>query len=249
MQSRSILAATAVTFVGLGCLAATDATASTLTASSSASAASASFTVTGKSGTIKPQALASGSGSTGYSKTVSPAKLTPSGTFGILSLSGTVTNISDKASSAGANSGTIASTGSASIGSLSAKINSPLGTALTVTSGKITSSATLTKTATTNTPSTSVSITNFSIVSPFFGINKTFTGAFSSSDPKSMANYPLYQSTDGKVTVYLNYQVKKTTAGKVTGITVSAVDLHIVNFSYAGQTVSGDLALATSAAQ
>jgi hypothetical protein len=249
MQSRSILAATAVAFVGLGCLAATEATASTtLTAASSASAASASFTVTGKSGTIAPQALASGSGSAGYSKTVSPAKLTPSGTFGILSLSGTVNNVSDKASSAGATAGSIASTGSATIGSLSAKINSPLGTALTVTSGKITSSATLTKTATANTPSSSVSIVNLSIVSPFFGINKTFSGTFGNS-PKSMANYPLYQSKDGKVTVYLNYQVKKTTAGKVTGFTVSAVDLHVVNFSYAGQTVSGDLALATGSAQ
>jgi hypothetical protein len=103
------------------------------------------------------------------------------------------------------------------------------------------SSAGLTKTATKNTAVGSVAMTKFSIVSSVFGINKSYTGS-----PK--ANFILYQSKDKKVTLYLNRQITKTTGGKVTSISVSAVDLHVANFTYASQTVSGDFFLANSSA-
>lgn len=240
MPVHPVLNGTAIALAALATLAAPEAAkAATLTAGSSASAVSASFVVNGKSGTLAPQVQAAGSGTKAYSSTVSKPSLKASQTFDILTLSATINSIKDSASSAGPKSGTIASTSGAQIGSLSGTIGSPLGTALTASASKLVSSAGLTKTPTTNTATGAATITNFKITSSLFGVNKSYTGS-----PKP--NTILYQSNDKKVTVYLNRQVTKTTAGKPTGIAVSAVNLHIANFSYSGQTISGDLYLATS---
>lgn len=240
MLHRLLSNSTGVALMALGTLAAPHAgKAATLTAGSSASAVSASFVVNGKTGKLAPQLVASGSGSTAYNSTVSKPSLKASQTFDILTLSATVNNIKDSASSAGAKAGTIASVSGAQIGSFSGTIGSPLGNALTASASKLVSSAGLTKTAATNTATGAATLTNLSIVSSFFGINKSYTGS-----PKP--NTILYQSNDKTVTIYLNRQVKKSAGGKVASIAVSAVNLHIVNFQNSGQTISGDLYLASS---
>ena len=242
MQFRSTLAATAVVFACLGSMAAPHAVmAATLTAGSSASAASANFVVNGKSGKLAPQAQAAGAGSKAYSSTVSKPSLKASQAFDVLTLNATINKVEDIAASPGLKAGTVAPTASVSLGALSGTITSPLGTALTVSASNIASGATLTKTASKTTPVGSAALTKLSIVSSVFGINKSYTGS-----PKP--NFVLYQSADKTVTVYLNRQITKTTGGKVTSIAVSAVDLHVVNFMYSRQTVSGDFYLATSSA-
>ena len=243
MHFRPILTTACVALVALGSVTTTGTLmGATLSAESSASAVSAAFTVNGKSGKLAPQLPASGTGSTAYSKTVTKPSLSANQTFDILTLAAKLNSIKDTASSLGPRSGTIVSSSSAKIGSLSGTIGSPIGTALTASSSELVSSAKLVKATAKNTATGAATITNLSISSAFFGINKTYTGT-------PTPNTILYQSSDKKVTVYLNRQVTKSTSGKVTSVAVSAVNLHVVNFSYSGQTVSGDLYLATSGAK
>jgi len=242
MTYRSILGAGVGALLALGIVAAPNsALADTLTAGSSASAVSATFSVNASSGSLAPQAVASGKGPAAYDVTKNVPTLSKSQAVSFLTLSATAKTIKDKASSAGVQSGTIASAASASIGSITGKIASPLGTALTATATNLISSAHLTKTATKNTPAGAVSIGGLSIDSALFGVKKTYKG-------KPKPNFILYQNTDKTVTVYLNRQIKTTKAGKVTKISVSAVNLHVKNYVYQEQTLSGDLFLATSAA-
>ncbi len=238
MLSRSIITVAGITLSTLGTWGVPNASAAaTLTAGSSASAASASFVVNGKAGKLAPQAVASGKAPPNYNKVVSVPTLQKSQTFDILTLSATANNVKDAASST-SQTGAITSVSSASIDSLSGMITTPLGTALTMSGKKLVSSASLAK-ATKNTPAATVSLGSLTISSSAFGINKSYTG-------KPKPNFILYQNSDKSVTVYLNRQIKKTTSGNVTSISVSAVDLHVKNYSYAGQTVSGDLYVATS---
>jgi len=228
-----------LTAIALACLGSFASPAATLTAGSNASAISASFVVNGKAGALAPQALASGSAPPAYSKATSVPSLSKSQQFDILTLTGTGKNIKDTATGTAVTLGKITSKAGASIGSLTGTVGSPLGNVLTITGTKLVSSAGLAKTADKNTPTGTVSIGSLSINAPAFGIsNKSYSG-------KPKPNFILYQSGDKKVTLYLNRQIKTTKSGKVTKISVSAVNLHIVDLETSGQTISGDLFLAT----
>jgi hypothetical protein len=242
MLPRSILALGAGALMALGAvIAPSSGLAAALAAGSSASAVSATFTVNTTAGSLAPQAVASGVGSAAYNKTVSVPSLTKRQAISLLTLVATAKTIKDTASSTGAKGGVIASTASASIDTITGKITTPLGTALTATATKLVSSAGLTKSAAKNTPSSAVSIGSLSINSSVFGVKKSYKG-------KPKPNFVLYQNKDKTVTVYLNRQITTTKAGKVVKVSVSAVNLHVAKYVYAGQTLSGDLFLATSAA-
>lgn len=234
MQIRSTLGAACLALATLGSLAAP---AATVTAGSSASAVSASLLVNSKSGSLAPQVVASGSAPPAYTKTTKAASLSKSQTVDILTLSGTGNNIKDTVT--GTTSGTVTSKATSSVGSFTAKVDSPIGNALTASATNLVTTASMAKTASGNTPAGSVSIGSLSINAPLFGItNKTYTG-------KPKPNTILYQNNDKTVTLYLNRQIKTTSGGKVVKISVSAINLHIVKLSASGQTISGDVFLAT----
>jgi hypothetical protein len=242
MQFSSLPTTAALLLTVAGTLAAPHAgMAAGLTGGSSSSAASATFIVNGSSGTLAPQLVASGTAPPAYSKMVTKATATANQTFSLLTLAATLHNIKDTASSTGLKSGTLVTASTASLGVPMGTIKSPLGTALTATATKLTSTATMKKTAAKNSPTGSATITGLKIVSSIFGIDATYTGS-----PKP--NTILFQSKDKTVTVYLNREVTKSSGGKVKSLGVSAVNLHVANFTYQGQTVSGDLFLATSSA-
>jgi hypothetical protein len=241
MLYRSILTA-AIVLTASGLLAPqTTQAATTITGGSSASAASAIFVVNGKSGKLAPQFVASGIAPPAYTSSVTKGTVPPvSQTFNILTLAATLDNLKDTATSVGLKSGTLATSSSAAFGLPTGTIKTVTGsTLLTVTATNLASSAAMTKTAAKNTPVGAAKITGLKIVSTAFGINKTFTGS-------PAANTILYQSKDKTVTIYLNRQITKSSGATVTSLTVSAVDLHIAKLSFAGQTVAGDLYLATS---
>ncbi|HEX4504706.1 MAG TPA: hypothetical protein VH722_03170, partial [Alphaproteobacteria bacterium] len=150
--------------------------AAVLTAGSNASALSAAFIVNGSSGSLARQAVAAGAAGPAYDKIVSLPSLTKSQSFGLLTLSATAKTVNDTASSAGARNGTIASAASASVGSISGKITSPLGVALTASATKLLSTAKLTKTSAENTPAATASIGGLSISSSVFRVHKKYAG-------------------------------------------------------------------------
>lgn len=242
---RSILTGAAV-LTAAGILAAAPAHAvATVTASSSSDALSASFTVNGKSEGLPNQSVATGKGPAKYGQTIKAATYSKTASLSGLTLTVSAKNILDTASSAGIdkNGGITAISGS-SVSSVNSKLTSPLGTALTVTAATLASSASFATTkAGVNTATGSATVTTLTITAPAFGIKSlTYSG-------KPAANHILYENAAKTVIVYLNRQTTTTAGGKVTGISVSSVAVHVKNYVYNKSiTVSGDVDVATSTA-
>jgi hypothetical protein len=245
MLFRSILTGAAV-LTAAGILAAPHAHAvTTITAGSSSDALSAVFTVNKTSDSLPNQAVATGKAPPKYDKTTKVLSYSKTASLSGLTLKVTAKNIVDTASSAGIDTkGGITAISGASIGSVNSTLSSPLGTAMTVKAGTLASSASFATTkAGVNTAKGSAAITALVITAPAFGIkNLTYSG-------KPAANRILYQNGAKTVIVYLNRQTTTTAGGKVTGISVSSVAVHVKNYIYAkGITVSADVDVATSTA-
>jgi hypothetical protein len=113
---------------------------------------------------------------------------------------------------------------------------------LTATASQIASSAAVSRTNT-GTPKikASVIITGLTLSSALLGIHiKNLTVS-----PK--ANQVLAKNANGTVEIIANYQIPIKTAGKVTGMVVNALDIHLQNFSYQSDKLSGDIAIANTA--
>ena len=159
---------------------------------------------------------------------------TSSGSFTVNASAKTVV---DTANSKTATTASIMATASSSIGSLSTTlISKTFGTVLTVTGTKIASKASfkLTKAGVGSSAGTT-KITKLTINAPLLGINNvTFAG-------EPSINQVIYQNTGKTITIYLNAQTVTKAGSKETSIKVDAVDVHVANFSVAGNTVSGDI--------
>jgi hypothetical protein len=59
-------------------------------------------------------------------------------------------------------------------------------------------------------------------------------------------NQVLFHNANNSVVVTANRQTATTMSGQPASIAVDGVALHLTNYRYAGTTVSGDIALATS---
>jgi hypothetical protein len=139
--------------------------------------------------------------------------------------------------------GTVATTGTATIGGFSGKLTSAAGTLMTVTTGKIMSQATYSQTSSgAHSVNGATSLLNVHIDAPVFGFNKTYSG-----NPKP--NQVLYHNKDNTIVVYLNRQVTTTANGKPASIAVAAVDVQINNYKFAGQHISGTFMVAPTEAQ
>lgn len=215
----------------------------TLTASSSAAILNFQFVVNGKKTSSGNEVVASGSAPPTYDqKTIRSTYTKSTQILGGLTFDRSATSIVSVASGRAAATGTDA-TGSATVGSFHGTLKSPLGTLMTVTTGKITSKASFTQTkAGVRTVKGSTGPFSVKIDAPALGINKTYTGT-----PKP--NQVLYHNSDNSIVIYLDRQVTTTLDGKVTAIGVDAVDVLIKNYKIAGSTVSGTITVAPTVAR
>jgi hypothetical protein len=216
----------------------------TLTASSSAAILNFQFVVNGKKTDSGNELPASGSAPPTYDqKTIRSTYTKSTQILGGLTFDRSATSIQSIASGrAAAATGTDA-TGSATVGSFHGTLKSPLGTLMTVTTGKITSRASFLQTKTgIRSVKGSTSLAGVKIDAPALGINKTYSGT-----PKP--NQVLYHNGDNSIVIYLNRQVTTTLDDKVTAIGVDAVDVLIKNYKIAGSTVSGTITVAPTVAR
>jgi hypothetical protein len=224
----------------------------TLTAESSAAAVSGTIRIAGESVTLAPQLEVKGSAPPAYDVTKSAKSYSkivklPFDT----SLNVEVGTIADEAAAKSQQGGKVTATAGISINSASAKVTNPLvgGALLTVGATKIVLDASFTK-SNTAPPfgSGTLSLTEAEVNLSAFGFGViTYSGT---PRPNTVA----FRSKDGTVVVYLNRQI--TTLGDAvsgnklvpTGIRVDAIDVHLTDAQLLGETISGDLVIATGAA-
>ena len=215
----------------------------TLTASSSAAILNFQFVVNGKKTSSGNEVVASGSAPPTYDqKTIRSTYTKSTQILGGLTFDRSATSIVSVASGRAAATGTDA-TGSATVGSFHGTLKSPLGTLMTVTTGKITSQAAFTQTkAGVRTVKGGASLLSVKIDAPALGINKTFSGS-------PMPNHVLYHNGDNSIVIYLNRQITTKLNDKVTALAVDAVDVQINNYKFAGNTISGNITEAPTVAR
>jgi hypothetical protein len=213
------------------------------TASSSAAILHLHFVVNGKKTDSGLEVPASGSAPPAYDKKAiksSYAKSTQ--ILGGLTFNRSATGIQSIATGHAAATG-IAAAASATVNAFHGTLESPLGTLMTVTTGKITSQASFTQTkAGVRTVKGGASLLSVKIDAPALGINKTFSGS-----PKP--NHVLYHNGDNSIVIYLNRQITTKLNNKVTALAVDAVDVQINNYKFAGNTVSGNITVAPTVAR
>ena len=213
-------------------------------ASSNAAILHLQFVVNGKKTDSGLELPASGSAPPAYDKKViksSYAKSTQ--ILGGLTFNRSATGIQSIATGRATTATGIAAAASAAIGSFHGTLESPLGTLMTVTTGKITSQAAFTQTkAGVRTVKGGASLLSVKIDAPALGINKTFSGS-------PMPNHVLYHNGDNSIVIYLNRQITTKLNDKITALAVDAVDVQIKNYKFAGNTISGNITVAPTVAR
>jgi hypothetical protein len=214
------------------------------TASSTAAVVDSVFVVNGKKTNPAPELSVSGSAPPTYDKKTERSTYAHTTKIaGGLTFTRSATKIESEASGHAAKATGVASKGEATVSGFAGKLTSPLGTLLTVTSGPVSTQATFTQTkAGVVKAQGAVKIGNLKIDAPVLGITKTFNGS-------PAPNKILYQNNDKSIIVYLNHQVVTKLAGKVTGITVQAVDVQVNNFTLGDTTFSGTLMVEPTSAK
>ena len=215
-----------------------------LTASSSAAILNFAFDVNGKKTTSANEVPASGSAPPAYDKKTTRSTYTKSTQIlGGLTFDRSATSIDSVATGSATTATGITATGSAQVGSFHGTLKSPLGTLMTVTTGRITSKASFTQTKA-GVPAVkgSTSLLTVHIDAPALGINKTFSGS-----PKP--NEVLYHNGDNSIVIYLNRQITTKLNDKVTAIAVDAIDVQIKNYKLLTNTISGTITVAPTVAR
>jgi hypothetical protein len=215
-----------------------------LTASSSAAIVHLQFVVNGQKTDSGNEVPASGSAPPTYDKkTIRSTYAKSTQILGGLTFDRSATSIQSIATGHAEAATGIAATGSATVGSFTGKLESPIGTLITVTTGKITSQASFTQTkAGVRTVKGAASLLKVKIDAPALGINKTYSGS-----PKP--NQVLYHNSDNTIVIYLNRQITTKVSDKPTAIAVDALDVQINKLKFAGTTVSGSIAVAPTVAR
>jgi len=215
-----------------------------LTGSSNAAILHLQVTVNGKKSDSGPELPATASAPPAYNKqTVKSTYKKSTQILGGLTFDRSATGIVTAATGRAAAATGILTTASAEVHSFTGTLNSPLGKLITVTTGKIESEARFAQTkAGARSVQGRTSLLNVRIDSDALGIHKTYSG-----QPKP--NTVLYHNSDNSLIIYLNRQITTTVAGKVAGLTVDGLDVLINNLKFAGQTVSGNIAVGPAVAR
>ena len=210
-----------------------------LTGSSSAAILHLKMTVNSKTSDPGPEVPATGSAPPAYAKkTVRSSYAKSTQILGGLTFDRSATGVQSIASGSATTGAGILTTASAEVHGFTGTLNSPLGKLIKVTTGKVESEARFTQTpAGARSAQGSTSLLNVRIDSDALGIHKTYSG-------KPKPNEVLYHNGDNSIVIYLNRQIRTTVAGKVASLAVDAVDVQIDNLKFAGQTVSGYIAVA-----
>ncbi len=215
-----------------------------LNASSTAAVLDSAFVVNGHKTNPAPELPVSGSAPPTYDKKAQRSTYAHTTKIvGGLTFKRSATKIESEASGHAAKATGLASKGEASVSGFSGTLSSPLGTLITVTTGPVTTQATFIRTkAGVSKAEGNVKIGNLKINAPVLGISKTFNGT-------PAPNKVLYQNSDKSIVIYLNRQVETKLAGKVTGITVTAVDVQVTNYKLAGSTFSATVLVEPTSAK
>jgi len=216
------------------------------TATGSSSAVSGTLTVQGfPSDTLSPQLPATYTAPpTGKATPVVKKNFSATHTYyGQIALTTKAKSVTDTASGALA-SGATTATGGSTIVSPSLAAVAQGKNILTASATKILSTAHVSKTQTGKvTTKGTTTLTGLTVTSSLFGLN------IQNLDVTATPNQVLAKNSDGTAKVIANYQVPVKTGGKVTGVNVSAIDVHLSNFKYGAYVISGDIAIANSAAK
>jgi hypothetical protein len=207
-----------------------------LTASSSAAAVSATVTINGNTTVLPAQVVATGSAPPAYNQVTRLPSLSKSFTFtGGLTLNATGKAVASSVMSGGPGTAGISARGSSMIGSFNATVTSPLGTFVTVTASKLTSTTRFMQTSKSSSGTSTVSVGSLTVNAPSFGINNvTFAGT-------PTANQVLFHNSDNSFVIYLNQQTVGMSGGKPSSINASIVDVHASNLKVPGGTITGDV--------
>lgn len=206
-----------------------------LHASSTAAVVNLQFVVNGQKTNTGYEVPATGSAPPAYNKkTVRATYAKTTQILGGLTFKRSAATIqSDAAGHVTAPSTAIASA-SATVGSFTGTLSSPLGTLATVTTGKISSQATFTQTKTGVTTQGSARIAGLIIDAPALGVHVTYNGT-----PK--VNQVAFHNGDNSIVIFLNRQVTTKVDGKPVAFAVDAVDVQLRNYKIAGSTISGTI--------
>lgn len=218
-------------------------TTTTLSAASNAAIFDATFTIDGAKTSLNNQVFASGKAPPAYNKTTPLASYAKKETFGLLSLNANAGTLASTAKAVSTAGGGLTSSAGASLKTLSAVFSSPLGNALSISATGIASTVSFaaTKTGAPVTKATTA-IGSLNIDGTGLGIGKLqFAGT-------PAVNQILYQNNAKTIVITLNQQKVTKAAGKATSITVSALTIHIADYSAAGHTISGDIEIAPAMA-
>jgi len=218
--------------------------AAALTASSSAAIVRLQFVVNGKKSDSGNEVAAFGTAPPTYDKkTIRSSYAKSTQILGGLTFNRSATSIQSIATGRAATATGIASAASATVGTFHGTLVSPLGTLITVTTGKITSHSSFTQTkAGVRSVKGGTSLLSVKIDAPALGINKTYSGT-----PKP--NQVLYHNSDNSIIIYLNRQITTKVANQVAALAVDAVDVQIRNYKFAGNTISGDITVGPTVAR
>jgi len=218
--------------------------ASALTASSSAAIVHLRFVVNGQKSDSGNEVAAFGTAPPAYNKkTIRSTYAKSTQILGGLTFNRSATSIQTIAAGhANATTG-IAAAASATVGSFRGTLKSPLGTLITVTTGKVSSHSSFTQTtAGVRSVKGGTSLLSVKINAPALGINKTYSGT-----PKP--NQVLYHNGDNSIVIYLNRQITTRVNNKITALAVDAIDVQIRNYKFVGNTISGDITVAPTIAR
>jgi hypothetical protein len=219
-----------------------EAVAASTTATASSSAFSATFSVAGAGS----QSLAAQLPAT---VTVPPAKtvknapanpLTINKTyFGAITISGTITKVSDVAQGSGLKAGVLTAGASSTLTTSSVTAVAQGSNIFSASSNSVASTAAITKKNGTPTTSTTTTISGLTFSSSVFGINLK-NKSYNLTKQKIIG-----QNTAGTAFLIANHTTPIKTGSKIMSA-VDALDLHLVDFSYGPYKISGDVALGTS---
>ncbi len=217
--------------------------ATALTASSSAAIVRLQFVVNGQKSDSGNEVAAFGTAPPAYDKkTIRATYAKTTQILGGLTFKRSATGVQTVATGHADTTG-IAATASATVGSFQGTLTSPLGTLVTVTTGKVTSRSSFTQTmAGVRTVKGGASLLSLKIDAPALGINKTFSGT-----PKP--NQVLYRNSDNSIVIYLNRQITTKVNNQVAALVVDAVDVQIRNYKLAGNTISGNITVGPTIAR
>jgi hypothetical protein len=215
-----------------------------LTGSSSAAIVHLIFVVNGKKSDSGAELPAAGSAPPTYDKkTIKSSYAKTTDVLDGIVFKRSATSVDTVATGHAATATGVVATASATVSSFHGTLTSPLGTLVTVTTGKISSHSAFSQTkAGVRTAKGGTSLVSVHIDAPVLGINKTYTGT-----PK--VNEVLFHNSDNSVIIYLNRQITTTTAGKVSGLTVDAIDVQINKYKLAGNTISGSITVGPTTAK